>query len=455
MKTGLLGVLFLSFFVTSQAQSAGFEFATPEWAQRQILEQQQERSRQMEETRNRDETARANQARRGSQDVPFPDAGWVEIGKDPSTGIAGYLHPDAIHKEGDLRRFYAIVNHPKQRTYTRVMHEANCKTNQIRELAWTLYSAPMPRGQLLRGGVSKQDWGGIGPGTLGEHMFKKVCIEPAAKWRNRTNVIQCRVGPYYTTDSVEILQYQGKCVNGVAEGNGTVQFNRTNRSGNKISMTYSGKFHLGQKHGLGKEVWANGMVVGEWRDGEPYNTTSLQRYGRDRYLETIQKDGRSMTAKEISESDFRSAMQSSNISKEDVTKEVVVGCRVEPLYFKRSIEVIQYQGNCVNGVADGKGTVRFIAVGSQAMDRINLTYSGEFHLGKQHGEGKMVWSSEAFTGVTAGEWKEGHYFNTNTYQRRKLGGLTEFYNYTVKNGGTASRREINEGQFRSAMNEGR
>lgn len=64
-------------------------------------------------------------------------------------------------------------------------------------------------------------------------------------------------------DSDIALSYEGKCVDGLAQGQGIAR--GTDR--------YEGEFNRGMKHGSGKYVWANGAsYIGQYKDDRKHGT---------------------------------------------------------------------------------------------------------------------------------------------------------------------------------------
>ncbi|MDD2364948.1 MAG: hypothetical protein PHN84_02160 [Desulfuromonadaceae bacterium] len=137
--------------------------------------------------------------------------------------------------------------------------------------------------------------------------------------------------------------YSGQCVEGVAHGKGIA----------KGRDTYIGEFKNGGAHGFGVNTWGAGtewagdIYVGEWINDE--------RTGNDLY---IVKGKYSTEGKDITHSGT---------------------CRVKDLGISGS-----YVGECVSGVAHGKG----VAKGKNV-------YMGYFKNGNKHGKGAYIWGTDS------------------------------------------------------------
>jgi hypothetical protein len=63
----------------------------------------------------------------------------------------------------------------------------------------------------------------------------------------------------------ETIKWSGPCVNGVAQGRGSLQWFKDNR----LSEQDDGEWQDGRQTGVGTQVWQGGRYEGQLRDGEP------------------------------------------------------------------------------------------------------------------------------------------------------------------------------------------
>jgi hypothetical protein len=65
--------------------------------------------------------------------------------------------------------------------------------------------------------------------------------------------------------SNEAIEWSGPCKNGLADGEGTLQWTQNG----KPSDRYVGEYHAGKRNGHGTVTFRNGRTIqGEWRDDE-------------------------------------------------------------------------------------------------------------------------------------------------------------------------------------------
>ncbi len=104
-------------------------------------------------------------------------------------------------------------------------------------------------------------------------------------------------------------------------------------------------------------------------------------------------------------------------------------CKVHNPYPQPN-ETVTWSGQCVNGFANGKGTVQWYQNGKKTD-----VFVGNFYNGKMHGKGKVVYANGGFY--------EGDYFNGNLHGKGKMtweNGIT--YQGDWKNGKTHGKGKL-------------
>ena len=139
------------------------------------------------------------------------------------------------------------------------------------------------------------------------------------------------------------VTWSGPCVDGKAHGKGTMVLRFDGNDGEEADR-YEGHFRHGKIHGHGVYFWANGEIYeGDWKDGKFHGQWLADE---------------------------------------------ATGCR---LWLDHSGENkrVTWSGPCVDGKAQGKGTMvlRFVWEATELTD----LYDGEFKRGKKHGHGIYTW----------------------------------------------------------------
>lgn len=187
--------------------------------------------------------------------------------------------------------------------------------------------------------------------------------------------------------------YTGAFVNDYAEGKGTQTY--------KSGTVYTGEFRKGRYWGKGKLMMSNHCSIeGSFEDGRPEGQcTAIDSVG------TTYKCNY-----HLGEMDGYGTML--------VTQGRDKGCTYKG-YFKRSRfnghgvfdspDGTHYEGNYINGYPAGIGKGHFV------YEDCELDYEGELQQGKFHGEGKLLYTSGDWKGISyEGEFRNGFFNGSGT-----------------------------------------
>jgi hypothetical protein len=105
-------------------------------------------------------------------------AEWVKISNSDSHDL--YINFSSIVRSGDLARGWTLLNRrtsvaPGSAASDISLTQANCKSEQMRELQETYYGDPMGGGNVLRTYTTPTEWRYPTPGTLNAIIFRRLC----------------------------------------------------------------------------------------------------------------------------------------------------------------------------------------------------------------------------------------------------------------------------------------
>lgn len=106
-------------------------------------------------------------------------AEWVKVAESVNDDVF-YLNSATIRKDGNLRRFWSIVD-SKERDKggsisRRSLFEFDCKEERSRLLSYSYHSEPLAGGKVLKSSSTTGDnWAYIAPDTVKAAMLKIVC----------------------------------------------------------------------------------------------------------------------------------------------------------------------------------------------------------------------------------------------------------------------------------------
>jgi len=108
-------------------------------------------------------------------------AEWVVVSESEDGGLAFYIDPASIRKNGHFRKVWLITD-LKQRgeggeMSRRVLDEYDCKEERSRILSISGHSGPMAGGETLEMDDGAGKWYAIAPGSMAETVFKRVCAK--------------------------------------------------------------------------------------------------------------------------------------------------------------------------------------------------------------------------------------------------------------------------------------
>lgn len=161
-------------------------------------------------------------------------------------------------------------------------------------------------------------------------------------------------------------RYEGDFVNGRMTGKGISIAAKGNR--------YEGDFVDNQRHGKGLFTWTDGSrYTGDWVNGK------MSGYGEMRF-----KDGSSKRGVWVDDKlDKPCTSDSACTELKTEFAMPLVNCKVNDVDLNK-----EYRGECVNGLAHGKGRAKGRDI-----------YVGDFKNGNKHGQGKYSWASgDSFEG---------------------------------------------------------
>jgi hypothetical protein len=105
-------------------------------------------------------------------------AQWVRVSQGES-GVAIYVEPSTIRKNGDLRRYWELHDLAKAdkigNLSYRAVIEADCKEERRRGLQEDKFRGPMASGEISGSIGSPGEWGYVAPGSTGWTVLLFVC----------------------------------------------------------------------------------------------------------------------------------------------------------------------------------------------------------------------------------------------------------------------------------------
>lgn len=104
-------------------------------------------------------------------------ADWVKLSE--SSGATFYVDRDAISKDGNFRRVWALTD-LKQRNKggemsRRVLYEYDCMAGRVRFLSGASHSDPMAKGSTLYSKNDPDNWDNVRPNSPVEQIFRLAC----------------------------------------------------------------------------------------------------------------------------------------------------------------------------------------------------------------------------------------------------------------------------------------
>jgi uncharacterized protein YceK len=232
----------------------------------------------------------------------------------------------------------------------------------------------------------------------------------------------------------EAVTWSGKCVNGFAQGNGTLQWHKNGIKTDK----YVGNYVEGKMHGKGKHTWVSSGNVyeGDWVDNKRhgYGKALLAASGSIYEGDWVDGDMHGYGIKWKADGQIQNGIWKNH---------KFISSHTGPT----SNETVTWSGKCVNGLAQGKGTLQWYKnsiktdkyVGNYVDGKMHGKgkytgasgdiYYGDFVDDKKHGKGEYTWGSynkncdssycdKKFVGeLSYGEFKYGKltFYNTNDY----------------------------------------
>lgn len=108
-------------------------------------------------------------------------AQWVKI--DSAESVSIYADPSSIKRVGSFARMWELVDYLQPEDFagqafrsSRVLREFDCDTSEMRTIAFTIFTEPMARGNVVHSHrVDRSDWEFVEPYSLGEASFRMAC----------------------------------------------------------------------------------------------------------------------------------------------------------------------------------------------------------------------------------------------------------------------------------------
>jgi hypothetical protein len=203
-----------------------------------------------------------------------------------------------------------------------------------------------------------------------------------------------------------------------------------NSNGDKFEGKYFGEIVGLKPHGKGTTTYPNGFksgdekveLVGEWKEGEPWNITRYNKSGEitGKWANGVMTDKGSVVMEKSQQGilfvwyvkcDYRNIIESSCVKINSSRSSYIYGKMKwsytgnSPTYFLPSGDEMKepgkYVGQIENGKPNGQGTLTWK----------NNEYVGEWKDGKRNGQGIYTWGKNKYVG----ELKDGKYWNGTWY----------------------------------------
>lgn len=102
-----------------------------------------------------------------------------ELVSTSSSGSKRYIDPSTIRRDGNLRRFWVLVDYPPPQSdgtlSQRVYEELDCREERRRGINITSFRGSMASGDIVGSGQGEGGWQQIAPGTQGAAIMRYVC----------------------------------------------------------------------------------------------------------------------------------------------------------------------------------------------------------------------------------------------------------------------------------------
>lgn len=112
-------------------------------------------------------------------------AEWVEVGGSIDGNMTTYADPSTIRHKGNMVKMWGLYDfktiQPGSGTpylSRKWQNEYDCADEQIRFLAFYLYSGAMGTGDLVYFSVDPWKWTPVSPGSVNQSMWKLACKAP-------------------------------------------------------------------------------------------------------------------------------------------------------------------------------------------------------------------------------------------------------------------------------------
>ena len=109
-------------------------------------------------------------------------AKWTGIGKSPDGDTTIYIDFTTIRKHGDLVKMWHLYDFQTTKTASGIRYfsskgqeEYDCKEEQSRALAFSMFFDKMGDGVANYSGVVDSNWNPVSPGSIDEKLFKIAC----------------------------------------------------------------------------------------------------------------------------------------------------------------------------------------------------------------------------------------------------------------------------------------
>ena len=112
-------------------------------------------------------------------------AEWTKVGEsDKKGGYTAYADLASIRKVGDRAKMWALFDYKIVQKVSgvdflseKIRREYDCKEEQMRILAYSLFGWNMESGDLIRSYSQPQKWEAVQPGNIDETEWKVACGE--------------------------------------------------------------------------------------------------------------------------------------------------------------------------------------------------------------------------------------------------------------------------------------
>jgi hypothetical protein len=102
-----------------------------------------------------------------------------ELVSTASSGSKRYVDPSTIRRDGNLRRFWVLIDYPPPQSdgvlSQRVYEELDCREERRRGIDITSFRGSMASGDIVASGRADRGWQQIAPGTTGATVMLYVC----------------------------------------------------------------------------------------------------------------------------------------------------------------------------------------------------------------------------------------------------------------------------------------